>query len=48
MAEENDELTRLKEIELPVFNMLNAHTSLGIGIDVDHRAGCAGLRGCRT
>ena len=35
LAEENDELNRLVEIELPVFQSLVRHSSLGIGINVE-------------
>lgn len=35
LAEQNDELTRLREVELPAFNMLASHSSIGIGIDSD-------------
>ena len=35
MAEINDELTRLKEVELPLFNMLIAHSSAGICVNTD-------------
>lgn len=35
VADNNDELARLSQIELPIFQMLAAHSSLGIGIDVE-------------
>lgn len=34
-AEKKDELSRLRDVELPIFNMLMVHSSVGITIDVD-------------